>query len=196
MIDHAITNPLAISSRSNFMSKTVQTRENGCNNESSKLDNTRNLARVGGGEELPVTLQAVWRALENGGWASKRALRDASGLDDDTINQIINFLNRWEFVDIQHSPDFQVRRKPGTISPLETFQLLNEMTTAPVTPRRKLAERFACRACYGRNLNHVGPNEVECGRCHEKQWYAIEAQTPLIQPQQPHARLSSLNPTP
>jgi len=123
-----------------------------------------------------MTLQAVWQALRDGGWASKQSLREASGVDDITINQIISFLDRWDFIDILQSPELLIRRKPGAISPQETFALLTEMaTTSQLTKRPKLAERVACRLCNGRKLSFVGKNEVECNQCHEKQWYAIES---------------------
>jgi hypothetical protein len=123
---------------------------------------------------MPVTLEAVWQLLENGRWESKQALREASGVDDDTINQIINFLSRWAFVDVQRSPEFLVRRRSGVISPMETFDFLRLITQHPSTTRAKIAERVACRVCNGRRLSLIGVNEVECGQCNEKQWYAIE----------------------
>ena len=122
-----------------------------------------------------MTLQAVWLALRDEGWVSKQSLREASGLDDNTLNRIINFLDRWDFVEVQRSPELLIRRKSGGISPQETFDLLIGMATAsPLTMRPKLAERVACRLCNGRELRFVGENEVVCNHCHEKQWYAIE----------------------
>jgi hypothetical protein len=32
--------------------------------------------------------------------------------------------------------------------------------------------------CGGRGFRVVGENEVECTKCHEHQWYAIEIQVP------------------
>ena len=122
-----------------------------------------------------MMLQVVWQVLRDGDWASKQSLREASGVDDNTINRIISFLDRWDFVDVQRSPELLIRRKPGAISPEETFALLTEMVAAsPLSKRPKLAERVACRICNGRELSFVGGNEVECDHCHEKQWYAIE----------------------
>jgi len=130
-----------------------------------------------------MTLESVWAILENGEWESKQALREASGDDEDTLSRIINFLHRWNFVDIQNSPNLLVRRKPGTISPLETFDLLRAITNhpSPSSTRRKLAERVACRVCGERNLRFIGANEVECARCHEKQWFALETKEPFTQ---------------
>jgi hypothetical protein len=122
-----------------------------------------------------MTLEVVWQILEDGRWESKEALRKASGLDDDTLTTIINFLNRWNFVDVERSPELLVRRKPTSISPIETLELLREITTpSQVQSNNLLAERLACRVCSGRDLSFIGINEVECNQCHEKQWYAME----------------------
>jgi len=128
-----------------------------------------------------MTLEGVWEVLENGRWESKQALREASGVDDNTLSRIINFLDRWDFVEIQRTPDLLVRRRPGAISPVETFNLLRSINGGLSVPsrHRRLAERVACRVCGGRNLTLVNANEVECVRCHEKQWFALEIGEPL-----------------
>lgn len=122
-----------------------------------------------------MTLESVWQSLESGKWKSEAALRETCGADDDTLTRIINFLTRWEFVEIQPSPELLVRRKPGSVSPVETFEILRRLADESPTPtkRPKIAERMACRACGSRELGFVGVNEVECNRCHEKQWYAV-----------------------
>ena len=122
---------------------------------------------------MNLTLEVIWRILENGRWTSKQRLKEASDVDDDTIDRIITFLDRWHFIDIRRSAGLLVRRKPGTISPVQTFDLLRELTG---TMDPKLATRIACRVCDGRKLSLVGVNEVECEECHEKQWYAISKQ--------------------
>jgi len=108
---------------------------------------------------------------------SSQELMEAFGVDEDAIYPIIDFLNRWDFVEIQRSAELLVRRKLGTISPAETFNLLTSIARglAVSSTRPKLAERVACRVCNGQQLSFVGMNEVECNQCHEKQWYAIES---------------------
>ena len=124
---------------------------------------------------IRVAIERVWRNLESGKWKSKAALREACGADDDTVTRIINFLTRWEFVDTKRSPELLVRRKPGALSPVETFEVLSRLSdgSPTQTARPRIAERVSCGACGSRDLGFVGVNEVECNRCHEKQWYAI-----------------------
>jgi hypothetical protein len=144
--------------------------------------------------QLALTLETVWQILESDQWKSQTSLRELCGVDDDTLTNIINFLTRWEFVDVQRSPELLVRRKPGAISPVETFHLLQGFTQGLPSTRDKLAERVACRVCSGRELSFIGVNEVECNRCHERQWYTIEAGESFNEPaaaQQP-TRLSFL----
>ena len=123
-----------------------------------------------------MDLEHVWGLLKDEEWASKAELEAASGLDENTLNLMINFLNRWNFIDARRGPELQVRRRPTAISPIETFQLLSTITTQPATPptTRRIAERVACRSCGGRQLNPIGQNEVECITCREKQWYVLQ----------------------
>ena len=143
-----------------------------------------------------MTLESVWEVLENGKWKSKQALKEASGVDDTTLGLIVSFLDRWNFVDIRRSPELLIRRKRGVVSPVKTFDLLSVISAGQSIPitRRRLAERVACHVCNGRALNLVGVNEVECARCHEKQWYAIETGETIINHQntQPPVRLGLL----
>ena len=132
--------------------------------------------RQGSARLKVVTLENVWRTLECGEWMSRVALEEACGTDDTVLTRIISFLARWEFVDVKSSPELVVRRKPGIISPLETFEALRTFADQQLggCARGRIAERVACRICSSRELTFVGPNEVECNRCHERQWYAIE----------------------
>jgi hypothetical protein len=125
-----------------------------------------------------MTLESVWQTLESGKWKSEATLREACGADDDTLTSIINFLTRWNFVDIKPSTELLVRRKPGSISPVETFEILRRLADDSSTPmtRPRIAERVTCRACGSPELGFVGVNEVECNRCHERQWYAVLAE--------------------
>jgi hypothetical protein len=142
-----------------------------------KPDMKRSASKTSPGDPQPIMIIGnVWRILESGKWEPIATLREASGVDDDTLTSIINFLTRWNFLETERSPELLVRRKPGAVSPVETFELLNgisERLSIPKTVHR-LAERLACRVCNGRDLSFVGANEVECNRCHEKQWYAVE----------------------
>ena len=124
---------------------------------------------------LDVTFQNVWDLLENYQWRSKQTLSEASSVDIDTLDRLINFLDRWGFVEIRRTPELLVRRGPGAVSVVETFNLLCSINRGlPDSGRRRVAERVACRVCGGRNLSSVGENLVECMECHEKQWFAVE----------------------
>jgi hypothetical protein len=127
-------------------------------------------------ESKSMTLERVWEVLRDGRWESKRTLSSASGVDDARLDRIINFLERWHFTETRKAPDLQVRRIPGMNSPVKVITLLRSLANqSPFKPGRfRLAERVNCRACGARNFNHLDENEVECTRCHEKQWYTIE----------------------
>ena len=129
-----------------------------------------------------MTLEEVWQILEDGRWASKRTLKEACGLDEGTTDQIIKFLNRWAFIEVQSSPELRLRRRTGVISPLETFDLLSMINQNPSIMHHKIAERVACRVCSGTKLDFIGANEVECGQCNERQWDAIESRDVGIRP--------------
>ena len=133
-------------------------------------------------DESSLTLEAVWQLLAKGGWNSKVALREASGFDDDTLDRIISFLNRWNLVEVQWTPELLLRRKPGTISPTVTADLLRYVIQGPdnLTANHILARRVACRTCGGRELIPIADNEVECNLCGEKQWCVIEADESFI----------------
>jgi hypothetical protein len=124
-----------------------------------------------------LILESVWETLQNGKWESKVELKRASGADDDTLTQIINFLDRWQFIDMKRTPELLVRRKSGVISPIETLQILSSIgpeTEVSQKPPNVIAERVACRRCGGRQLTPIEKNELECDMCHEKQWYTVE----------------------
>jgi len=141
--------------------------------------------------QTAMTLETVWRTLENGKWEPKSALLEASGVDDETLTNVINFLARWNFVEVERSSELLIRRKRGAISPVETLEVLSGIADGESISktRRTLAERLACRVCDGRELNFVGENEVECNECHEKQWYSLETPEPLgrspVEPESP-----------
>jgi hypothetical protein len=124
-----------------------------------------------------MTLEIVWRVLEDGEWGSRQTLREASGLDYAILDRMIQFLQRWKFVDTQRSPEVLVRRKAGAISPVETIKALRTITRSSPVPigRRRLAQRVACRICGGRDFNFTGRNQVECVQCHETEWFTIES---------------------
>ena len=132
-----------------------------------------------GGSES-VVLDAIWSALPEGRWISRKALKEATATDEDTLTRVIHFLTRWNFIESRTSPELQLRRKEGAIDPLKTVDLLQEVTRAKgpssilTSGRRRVAERLACRICGGKSLSYAGGNMVECNRCHERQWYAID----------------------
>jgi hypothetical protein len=127
-------------------------------------------------------LEGVWEVLKDGRWESKTKLEAASGVDENTLNSMINFLDRWNFIEVRRDPELQVRRRPSALSPLEVIQILHSIADDPPVARtgQTIAERVACRSCGGKQLRVIGRNEVKCTRCHEKQWYKLEHRnTPL-----------------
>ena len=126
-----------------------------------------------------MTLERVWEALREDEWESKGELQAASGVDADTLTRMINFLARWDCIEIRNGSELQARRKSNVVPPLETFQLLCSITRQPTTPARAhvIAERVACYKCGGQQLRLVGRNEVECRLCSKRQWRVIEPAT-------------------
>jgi len=120
-----------------------------------------------------TSLDRVWESLKEGEWESKIELATVCG-DPDYLTRIINFLYRWDFVDVEKWPELRVRRKTNTVSPTETFQLFRELS--PTKNERVIAERIACRSCGGRKLRFIQRNEVECLTCKDKQWYTVGPQ--------------------
>ena len=122
-------------------------------------------------------LEAVWSAIPELEWETPEALKKTSGLDEGTLKRTVDFLVRWEFVEVRQYPGLQIRRKPGAVSPVEIVSLLRSIgDPKPLTQngRVRIATRVACRACGRRNLTFSGKNEVECATCHEKQWLTLE----------------------
>jgi hypothetical protein len=122
-------------------------------------------------------LETVWSAIPELEWETPEALKKTSGLDEGTLKRTVDFLVRWEFVEVRQYPGTQIRRKPGALSPVEIASALRSIGDAkPQTTsgRVRIATRVACRACGHRNLTLSGNNEVECATCHEKQWFALE----------------------
>ena len=124
-------------------------------------------------------LETVWAALPEERWESAKALEKTSGVDEDTLKRVVDFLVRWDFVETARFPELRIKRKAGILSPVEVVGLLRTVTSTPPKPlkqneRTRLAERVACRACGNRNLTFIAENKVECAKCHERQWFAIE----------------------
>ncbi len=125
-------------------------------------------------------LESVWSAIPELEWESQETLKQTSGLDESTLKQTVEFLARWEFIEIRQYPDVQIRRKPGAISPVQTVSLLRSIDDPKSRERSdsvRIATRVACRVCGCRNLKATGENEVECETCHEKQWFALDRTT-------------------
>ena len=131
---------------------------------------------ISGGAGLGSRLERVWRLLEDGEWGSKQTLSEASGLDYETLDPIIQFLTNWEFVDVERSPELLVRRRASVESPMEVAKTLQALALSEDEPsnQRRVAERVACRVCGGRDLKFTDRNQVECTQCHETQWHTIQ----------------------
>jgi hypothetical protein len=119
-----------------------------------------------------------------------------SGVDADTLKRVVDFLVRWDFVETGRFPELRIRRKAGALSPVEVVGLLRKVTSTQPTPlkqngRAKIAERVACRACGNRNLTHLTGNEVECTKCNERQWFAIEKPAEDSDPMKPSSGAQS-----
>jgi hypothetical protein len=133
------------------------------------------------GHEKRMFLETIWAALREQEWASAEAVAKSSGVDEATLRRIVNFLQRWDFVETTRFPELRIRRKIGALSPVEVISLLRTVGTnrPPQSRGVGLVERVACRICGSHDLSFVAENEVECERCHERQWFAIEkAQSP------------------
>jgi hypothetical protein len=117
-----------------------------------------------------MLVEAVWTALKDGAWMPIRTLKDISGLDDEALMRVVNFLARWRFVEVEKFPEFRVKRRVGVISPVTAFRLLrgavkNDSGNKLLSGRKRLAERVACRICQGRRFKLTERNEVECLNC-------------------------------
>jgi len=123
-----------------------------------------------------MLIESLWSSLTDT-WQFIDDLRTKSDLDEETFRKVFNFLGKWGFIEIRGLPKVCVRRRPGVISPLLTVQLLRTLTNQP-EPKPKtnhvIAERISCRNCGSKNLRLIHQNQVECTKCSEKQWYAIE----------------------
>jgi hypothetical protein len=123
-----------------------------------------------------VLIEGLWSSLTES-WQFIDDLKTQSRLDEETFRKVFNFLGKWGFIEIRGLPRLSVRRRPGTISPILTVQLLRTLTNQPEPSRKTnhvVAQRISCRSCGSKNLRLLDQNQVECTRCSEKQWYAIE----------------------
>jgi hypothetical protein len=124
-----------------------------------------------------VFLEAVWSTLSEQQWQSAKQIEAASGVDERTLKRVVDFLVRWDFAEARPFPTLHVKRKAGALSPVDVVGVLRAVAPQAVTtPKRgrRLAERVSCRLCGNLNLKFLGENEVECTKCHERQWFAID----------------------
>lgn len=122
-------------------------------------------------------LEVVWSKLSEHRWRPIRDLETCTGADSGRLTRIIDFLVCWEFAEVRHSPTLQIRRKPGTLPPVDVVEILGVDLDGALTARKRslrLAERVACCVCGFEKLRRVDVNEVECEKCNERQWYSIE----------------------
>jgi len=122
-------------------------------------------------------LEVVWSRLPERRWRPLKELEESTGADLGKLMRIIDFLVCWEFAEVRHSKGTEVRRRPGTLPPVDVVEILGVGLDGALTARKRslrLAERVACRVCGFGKLRRVGVNEVECVKCHERQWYSIE----------------------
>jgi len=91
-------------------------------------------------------LETVWSAIPELEWETPEALKKTSGLDEGTLKRTVDFLVRWEFVEVRQYPGTQIRRKPGALSPVEIASALRSIGDAkPQTTsgRVRIATRVA-----------------------------------------------------
>jgi len=122
-------------------------------------------------------LEVVWSRLSERRWRPLRDLEESTGADSSKLMRIIDFLVSWEFAEVRHSPNPQIRRRAGSLPPVDVVELLDVGLDGTLTGRKrsiKVAERVSCSICGGNRLRRVDINEVECVYCHERQWYSIE----------------------
>ena len=122
-------------------------------------------------------LEVVWSRLSERRWRPLKELEECTGADSGRLMRIVDFLVSWEFAEVRHSANPQIRRKPGTLPPVDVVELLDVGLEGALTAWKRsfrVAERVACRVCGFGELRRVGVNEVECVKCHERQWYSIE----------------------
>ena len=122
-------------------------------------------------------LEVIWSKLSEHRWRPIKELGASTGADLSKLTQVIDFLVCWEFAEIRHAEAPEVRRKPGTLPPVDMVEILDIGLDGALTARQRslrLAERIACHICGWKQLRRTGLNEVECVKCHERQWYSIE----------------------
>lgn len=122
-------------------------------------------------------LEEIWSALSVTRWQSIASLLRTSGMDEATLTRVVDFLVHWDFAETRKFSKFQVRRKPGAVSPVEVLDVMRPTAICqhPRNPNRRWsAERVTCGACGHRDFHFIEENQVECLRCSEKQWYKIE----------------------
>jgi hypothetical protein len=130
-----------------------------------------------------MSIHAVWEAIPESEWATPDKIRKTSGLDEDRLNRILNFLIHWKFAETRNDPELHIRRRHGAMSPENVIGILQTMVNEDTVVRQprtptNLAERVACQACGGHGFNFIEQNLVECTQCRERQWYAIEFRVP------------------
>ena len=138
-------------------------------------------------------LEVVWSRLPERRWRPLKELEESTGADLGKLMRIIDFLVCWEFAELRHSPDPQVRRRPGVLPPIDVVEIIDVGLDGALTVWKRsdrVAERVACRVCGWKRLRRIGVNEVECVKCHERQWYSIE-----IREHRYDERLSSIQKT-
>ena len=122
-------------------------------------------------------LEIVWSKLSERRWRPLKELEVCTGADSGRLMRIIDFLVSWEFAEVRHSSNLQIRRRRGILPPVDVVELLDVGFDGALTARKRnfrVAERVACRVCGFQKLRRVGVNEVECVKCHERQWNSIE----------------------
>jgi hypothetical protein len=122
-------------------------------------------------------LEVVWSKLSEHRWRPIKELEASTGADSGKLMRIIDFLVCWEFAEVRDVQPPEVRRKSGSMPPVDVVEILDVGLDGALTGRKRslrVAERVACRVCGWKQLRRVSVNEVECAKCHERQWYAVE----------------------
>ena len=75
---------------------------------------------------MSLFFERVWDALLEDGWRSMEEIWMISGVNEPTLNGLLDFLVEWGFVEARSKPRLAVRRRGGAISPMSAAWVLRK----------------------------------------------------------------------